>query len=157
MTGIGGLVLFSGILFWLFAGLGSGALGSYGARQFSTHQDTLEKAINVLYEKFPEYNIPSKWQKFNNWDTTSYSNRNSHIFYFNSNPEEMIYVTYIANSDPTISILAVRAVNTGKEEWEKAHHTFTSRIQTRINNRFQSEIISKLDKITGLNSKNWKN
>lgn len=127
LTGIGGLVFFSGILFWIFTGLGSTELGYFGARQFSTHQDTLEKAIEVLYEKHPEYTVPRKWEKFNVWDSISYNKRNSHIFYFNSDPEEMMYVSYIDNNDNEISILAVRAINNGKVKWEKAHHSFPSK------------------------------
>jgi len=134
--------------------LGCGTLGGIGnVIYFSTSKKKLEVAIDSLYSKHPEYRIPEKWKVFNSWSENGYGFLESRIFYFNSSPEEMYYVTFIGDSamlaDATKTGIGVRAVFNGDAngKWF-LDQDLDSREKQRMEKRFDGEIISKLEEYT---------
>jgi len=123
-----------------------------GTYSFHTSKDTLERAIDTLFAKYPEYKMPQKWEQYNTLKPRPASYLENKYFYFKDQPEEMYYVVLIDNlvmtGDSSRAGLAIRAVNTGKSKWllESALGYGDER---RIAKRFDTEIISKLQQYTG--------
>jgi hypothetical protein len=134
--------------------IGCGTLGDgFGEWNFSVSRKKLEIAIDSLYKIHPEYSIPQKWEKQNDWSERGYDFLESRIFYFKSSPEEMYYVTFIGDSatlaNPSNVNIGIRSVfkeNTHKQ-WLLSDD-LNSPEKERIENRFDSEIIPKLEEYT---------
>ena len=134
--------------------VGCGTLGDgFGEWNFPIPKKKLEIAIDSLYKIYPEYSIPEKWEKQNDWSERGYDFLESDIFYFKSSPEEMYYVTFIGDSatlaNPSNVSIGIRSVfkeNTPKQ-WLLSDDV-DSKEKIRIENRFASEIISKLEEYT---------
>jgi len=113
---------------------------------FRTSHPVLEAAIDTLYDKNPEYNVPAKWAQDSSMGMKPLPYMFRKIFYFKSNPEEMYYVSLIDDSvmtgDTSQTGLAIRAVNRG-DGWMKADK-FDYKQAKKIQKRFNKEIISKL-------------
>src|SRR3569833_751866 len=92
-----------------------------GTYSFHTSKDTLERAIDTLFAKYPEYKMPQKWEQYNTLKPRPASYLENKYFYFKDQPEEMYYVVLIDNlvmtGDSSRAGLAIRAVNTGKSKW----------------------------------------
>lgn len=103
------------------------------------------------YAKHPEYQMPASWEKFNTWSARGYDFLQSRIFYFKSSPEELYYVTFIGDStalaDTTKIEIGVRAINKGDNKW-LLNADLDSKERERIEERFDSEIVSKLEEYT---------
>lgn len=149
IVAIGGFLMVMG--FVVLYAISPNSLGAYDERQFPTQQSVIENAIDSFYIKHPEHIVPEKWLKYDNWYPT-WPGGHSYIFYFDSEPEELLYVNFIKRSDSNTCLLGVRSVNSGQEEWEHAHNTFPSFIQSRVSKRFNDEIISKIENIVGIKS-----
>ena len=131
-----------------------GTLGSFNGRKFTTPKKNIEKAIDTLFAKNPEYKIPENWKIYDNWKKAGYDFLDTRIFYLQSEPKEMYYVSFIGNGNekqnengPTI--LAIRAVNFGNYSWSN-YEEFTKKERERIEQRFDNEIISKIEKYSGV-------
>lgn len=127
---------------------GAGTLGTFKPITFPVSKQKVEKAIDTLFAAHSEYRIPSKWEHLDSWDDRGYDFLQSYIFYFKEHPEEMFYVTFIGDkkmlADPTHIQIAIRAVNTGKNRW-LLNDDLPENERVRIVNRFNKEIISKLE------------
>ena len=133
-----------------------GTLGSFEVIEFPTERQNLINAIDTLYSQNPKYKIPERLKHLDNWKQRGYDFLDSRIFYFESGPEEMYYVT-IRNHETTPEsnpcYIAVRSVYfDGKSGWQ-VENEFEENQKERIEERFRNEIISKLEKITGIKSK----
>jgi len=136
-----------------------GTLGGFESRTFSTSKQNLVNSIDTLYKNHPEYKIPDKWNPFDDWKERGYNFLDSRIFYFKSEPEEMYYVTFLGDQNDSIQVnsqstrISIRAINKGTGHWQLENETSNSE-KERINNRFENEIVSKLENY--INSKSTK-
>jgi len=131
-----------------------GTLGGFDNRIFPTSKKNIENAITSLFIKNPELKIPDKWKIYDDWEKRGYNFLDSRIFYFDTKPEEMYYVTFVGNGDdkqnekgPTI--LAIRAVSVGDNRWI-LYDEFSPEQKEKIEQRFDEKIISEIEKITGV-------
>ena len=131
-----------------------GTLGGIGGEKiFPTSKRKLQIAMDSLFIKNPQYKIPKKWESANNWSKRGYDFLENEILYFKSPPEEMYYVSYIGDStmlaDTTKTIIKIRAIYKGNYngKWLMAKDLNSDEKQ-RIENRFDNEIISKLEDYT---------
>jgi hypothetical protein len=132
-----------------------GTLGGFDNRNFETPKQNIEKAIETLFVKNPELEISEKWRDYDTWKKRGFGFLDTRIFYFQSEPEEMYYVSFVEDGNekqnekgPTI--LAIRSVFTKRHsQWLKEEDFYDSE-KERIENRFDTEIISKLEKYSGL-------
>lgn len=125
--------------------------------RFPVSKKKLEIAFDSLYFYHPNYIIPSKWEENNNWSKRGYGFLDGRIFYFNSHPEEMYYISFIGDKstfkDTTHIDISIRSVFAGnKRKWLK-QEDFTKEEESRIQTRFKKEIISKLEKYTNSKAK----
>lgn len=135
--------------------VGCGTLGSIGDDiYFPISKKKLEIAMDSLYVRNPEYKIPEKWVKYNDWSKAGYDFLESRIFYFKSSPEEMYYVTFIGDSttlaDTTRIGIGIRAIFKGNitGKWWLVGNDLSSNEKERIEKRFDDEITPKLEKYT---------
>jgi len=128
-------------------------LGGWGDRTFPISRGKLTMAINKLYSLNSQYKVPEKWMDEDSSEIKSYFFLQSMTFYFKENPEEMYYVTFIGDStmlaDSSKTIISVRSVyNGGYYKWPRWIDESPAE-QKRIGERFDKEIISKLELYTG--------
>jgi hypothetical protein len=135
-------------------GFGAGTLGGFDTITFPTSKQTLAAAIDSLFAIYPEYKIPDKWKKEDDWKERGFDFLDSRIFYFKSEPEEMYYVSFYGDAndlhqaDTTKTGISIRAINNvANYNWTKESDISSSE-ERRINKRFQNEIISKLEQFT---------
>jgi hypothetical protein len=130
----------------------SGQIGN--TFNFPTSKKNMELAIDSLYAKYPEYKVPAKWQAFNNFSPGASAYTEGKTFYFKSNPEEMYYVSLISGSRHHSDRvgLAIRAINKGSEDW-LLEQAMGYDDEDRIQDRFKTEIISKLETFTKVKAK----
>lgn len=134
-----------------------GTLGGFNTVSFPVSKKKLENSIDSLYFNYPEYKIPDKYQEFNNWAKRGYDFLDSRIFYFSQSPEEMYYISFVGDEqtfkDTTHIDIAIRSVFEDKKmKWLK-QEDFSKEEETRIQERFKKEIISKLEKYTNSKSR----
>lgn len=132
-------------------------LGGFNTLSFPISKKRLEVALDSLYYNNPEYKIPNKFQDFNNWSKMGYDFLDSRIFYFKEKPEEMYYISFIGDEetfkDSTHIDVAIRSVFiVSKKNWFE-QKDFTKEEENRIQTRFKSEVISKLEKYTNSKAK----
>jgi hypothetical protein len=125
--------------------------GQIGATaNFKTSHQILERAIDTLYAKYPDYQIPQKWKAYDNFYVRPSKFLSKKIFYFKSQPEEMYDVTLIDDSimtgDTSQTGLAIRAINRGGAWIQQDKLTYKQ--QKKIQKRFNKEIIAKLKGFT---------
>ena len=147
------------ILFCLGCGFGAGTLGGFDERVFPVSKQRLAKAIDSLYKVYPDYKIPSKWQHLDDWHERGYDFLDSRIFYFKIKPEEMYYISFIGMPEDSAlnnrsATIAVRAVCDGTG-WSLEENTGWSE-KRRIEDRFDREIIAKLEQYTGAKARREK-
>ena len=143
------------ILLFSFLFSNCGTLGGFDSRNFATPKKNIEKAIDTLFVKNPELVIPEKWKEYDTWKKRGFGFLDTRIFYFQSEPEEMYYVSFVSDGNekqdkngPTI--LAVRSVFTKRHnDWLK-EEDFGDDEKERIKKRFDIEIIRKLEKYSGI-------
>jgi hypothetical protein len=87
--------------------------------------------------------MPDKWKTYYFWDSAGYGFLKTRMFYFKDSPEEMYYVSFLEFPDTTSTSIAIRSVFNGKN-WNKEEDTHRHE-KNRIENRFDSEIVSKLE------------
>jgi hypothetical protein len=149
------LKLIAGGTIWSLI-VGCGTIGNIGDDlYFPVSKRNLELAMDSLYANYPIYKIPPKWVKYDDWSKNGYDFLESRIFYFKTPPEEMYYVTFITDSismaDSSQIGIGVRAVFNGnlkEKKWWLLGDDLSSNERERITKRFNSEIISKLEKYT---------
>ena len=149
-------IRFTGLFIYCSLILGCGTLGAIGdGIYFPTSKDKLEIAMDSLFSEYPEYSIPTKWNKYNDWSKAGYDFLESRIFYFKSDPEEMYYITFLGDSvtfadtsKVTIGIRAVFNEKNIKEKWWLTADDLNSKEKERIVNRFENEIVLKLQLYT---------
>jgi len=129
---------------------GCGSLGGFDIRTFDTKKKNIECAIDSFYSKYPEYRMPDKWKTYDFWDSAGYGFLDTRMFYFNSSPEEMYYVSFLKFPDSNSTSIAIRSVFDGKR-WVNEDNT-SRHEKYRIENRFDSEIVSKLEKYSNSNA-----
>ncbi|HLC82499.1 MAG TPA: hypothetical protein VJI69_01635 [Bacteroidia bacterium] len=141
------LLLFSlsgcGVLFY-----GAGTLGGFDIRFFPVAKIEVVKAISDLYRNNPEYSIPEKWKQHDDWKARGYGFLDTRIFYFKNPPEEMYYVSFYGDSikqaNPHKIGIAIRAVYNDSHGWD-LEKEFKRKERERVEQRFQNEIIAKLE------------
>ena len=143
------------ILLISFVTFSCGTLGGFDTRSFLIKKSELNNAFDTLYSKFPEYNIPNKWKKFDDWKERGYDFLDARIIYFENNPEEMYYLTFIgdsiAQSNSQTSIISIRAVCNGSAKWLLVSD-FSKDEKERIEKRLDTAIISKLESYLNIKS-----
>lgn len=148
-------ITFCIVLCILTSCIGAGTLGGFDTRTFSTSKRKLVYAIDTLFAKYPEYKIPDKWKRLDDWHDRGYDFLDSRIFYFKSAPEEMYYVSFYGDAndstqaDTTRTGISIRAINNGISGWMLEENTSYSE-RERIENRFDREIIAKLEQYSGV-------
>jgi hypothetical protein len=148
------------ILFLTSCGFGAGTLGGFDTYFFPTSKKLIKESIDSLYSKHPEYKIPKKWIYFDDWKARGYDFLETNIYYFNSEPEEMYYVSFYGDANDSIQVdesktgISVRAVNNGYG-WILEKETSTNE-KARIEKRFYDEIVSKIELYSGTISKREK-
>jgi len=142
----GKAIILIGILSILFTGCNTFG-GLDGAVNFHTNADTMARAIDSLYAKYPEYKLPAKWQAYDNLSLKPTPGIVNKIIYFKGAPEEMYYISVINDSLVSGSrhrnLLAIRAVNQGSPKWLQSED-INYKEEKRIRKRFSQEIIAKL-------------
>src|SRR5690606_9957134 len=134
-------------------GFGAGTLGGFDTYFFPTSKKVITNSIDSLYSRHPEYKIPEKWLSLDNWKQRGYDFLDTRIYYFNSAPEEMYYVSFYADANDSIQLdktktgISVRAINNGNG-WMLEEETNSSE-KIRIEKRFYKEIVSKLEFYSG--------
>ena len=134
--------------------LGGGTLGGFPPKTFPISVINLERAMDSLFRVNPQYKIPAKWQGRDSWSDRGFGFLNSRIFYFSQDPEEMYYVTFIGDENMdklNTATIAIRAVDSSTENWLTCDELNEHR-QKEITNRFQTEIITKLESYSGTKS-----
>ena len=131
---------------------GCGTLGGFENITFSTSKQNLKIGIDSLYAAYPQYRIPSKWESKDDWSARGYDFLESRLFYFKDSPEELYYVSFVGDSisftDKSKVTVAVRAVANETPGW-KLEKVIGSKERDRIELRFRTEIVEKLERITG--------
>ena len=132
-----------------------GTLGGFDSRNFATPKKNIEKAIDTLFIKNPELEIPEKWKEYDTWEKRGFGSLDTRIFYFQSEPEEMYYISFVGDGNekqdengPTI--LAIRSIFTKRHNKWLKEEDFGDDEKERIEKRFDTEIISKLEKYSGI-------
>jgi len=120
-------------------------------RRFEINDKALLTAIDSLYIKYPQYKVPEKWTIY---DSYSYSQKrygfsNERRFYFGPPTEEMYSVAIY--DDDTESRIAISAMH-DFANWHLESNLSPDEIE-RIDNRFDSAIISKLETLSGSKSR----
>jgi hypothetical protein len=155
------IILFVGFIIYFASNFSAGTLGGFDSRTFPTSKRVLVKGIDSIYSQYPQYKIPEKWDSLNDWSQRGYDFLDTRIFYFSSNPEEMYYVSFYGDANDTIqkdttrTSLSIRAVHDGKNGWN-LEDEFSNKEKNRIENRFDQEIISKLEKFSGVKAEREK-
>ncbi len=134
-----------------------GTLGGFNTISLPTSKKKLETAFDSLYSNYSEYKIPSKWIEYDHWSKSGYDFLDSRLLYFNQSPEEMYYISFVGDEetfkDTTHIDIAIRSVFIGrKRKWLK-QEDFNKEEENRIQTRFKTEIISKLEKYTNSKAK----
>lgn len=145
-----GLLLFLYLSFFSGCNFGAGTLGAFETWHFQVPKKQLKAAIATIKKNNPEYELPESWEDLDNWSERGYDFLESEIFYFKDNPEEMYYVTFVGESsleDSDQASIAIRAINSGQSKWF-LHEDMNQIEIERIEQRFTTEIISKLEMIT---------
>ncbi|SHM44062.1 hypothetical protein [Flavobacterium chilense] len=129
-----------------------GTLGGFDTIKFFTSKNELNEAINNLYVNHSEYKVPNELEKFNNWKKSGYDFLEAYTFYFDKNPKEFYYVSFVGDDetfrDTTHVDIAIRSVFIiDKKKWLK-EEDFNEEEKIRIQKRFKDEIISKLEEYT---------
>ena len=129
-----------------------GTLGGFNIISFPVSKKKIEIAIDNIYSKYPEYKIPNKYQDYNKWDYWGANSLDTHTFYFRESPEEIYYISFIGEEetlkDTTHIDIAIRSVFVGRKmKWLKQEN-FSKEEESRIQTRFKTEIIAKLEKYT---------
>lgn len=132
-----------------------GTLGGIDNRTFETPKQNIEKAIETLFVKNPELKIPAKWKDNDDWKKRGFGFLDTRIFYFQSEPEEMYYVSFVENGNekqnengPTI--LSIRSVFTKRHNQWLKEEDFSKDEKERIEKRFDTEIINKIEIYSGI-------
>ncbi|HEY8783654.1 MAG TPA: hypothetical protein VIM16_18650 [Mucilaginibacter sp.] len=137
--------------FYTFRHFNDDTLGGFPERNFPTSKKNVETAINNLYSFNPEFKVPDKWMYEDTSIKHSYFFLEGKTFYFKNKPEEIYYVTFIGDSamlaDPAKATISIRLVYNGGPKWFKYDELDTVN-RKRIEERFDEEIISKLEDYT---------
>jgi len=135
-------------------GIGAGTLGGFETITFPTSKRILVVAIDSLFAEHPEYKIPNKWKKEDDWKERGYDFLDTRIFYFKSEPEEMYYVSFYGDANDSVQVdttktgISIRAIDNNTNYLWTKEDDISSSEEKRINKRFQNEIISKLEQYT---------
>jgi len=138
------ILLFSGCIY------GAGTLGGFDPHVFYASKQSVVKGIDSLYSNNPESSMPEKWVKYDGWSVRGYGFLDSRIFYFQSEPEEMYYVSFIGDSNKANpknnnrTELSIRAVFKELSGW-KYERELSSSEKKRIIKRFNDEIIIPIE------------
>jgi hypothetical protein len=136
------------ILLISFITFSCGTLGGFDTRTLQVKKNELNKAFDTLYSKYPNYKIPNKWKKFDDWNERGYDFLDARLIYFENSPEEMYYLTFIGDSITTsnsqTSVISIRAICNGSAKWLLVSD-FSKAQKERIEKRLDEEIISKLE------------
>ncbi|GGH20492.1 hypothetical protein FAZ19_09810 [Sphingobacterium alkalisoli] len=139
------------IIIFFSSCISGGTLGGFDKRTFPTSKRALNNAIDIFYLRYPEYKMPDKWQDRDNWAERGYGFLEARIFYFNENPEEMYYVSFMGDStmlaDSEKISIAIRAVYNGGTGWILENDLYKQE-RERIETRFDKEIIHRLESYT---------
>ena len=133
--------------------IGAGTLGGFEPWTFTTSKQNLVNAIDTFFTRFPDHKVPAKWKSHDDWKERGYDFLESRIFYFKNGPEEMYYVSFLGDGNNSVQVdtnrtsISIRAVNTGNAHWTLEDETSSSE-KKRIENRFEQEIVSKLEAYT---------
>lgn len=136
-----------------------GTLGGFNTRIFPVSKEKLVIAIDSLYKENPKLYIPEKWKENDSWKKRGYGFLDTRIFYLKNDPEEMYYISFIGDSNDSIQTnnnstsIAIRAVYTNRFRKWFYEEEFDENEKERIENRFDKEIISKLEKYTGVKTR----
>lgn len=145
------------VLFFIITSC-DGTLRGFKNRSFLTPKNTIEKAIDNLYAKNPKLKIPEKWKTYDTWKKRGFEFLDTRILYFQSDPEEMYYISFVKNgkenqdeNGPTI--LSIRSVFTKEHNKWLKEEDFENNEKERIEKRFDTEIINELEKYSGIKAK----
>ncbi|MCV9386857.1 hypothetical protein [Reichenbachiella ulvae] len=130
-----------------------GTLGAFEVRTFPISKQTLVRGIDSLYSNHPEYLLPKSWESYDDWSERGYDFLDSRIFYFDEEPREMYYVTWIADANDSIQAdtprtsLALRAYRNETESWT-LESSCSDHEKSRVQKRLDEEIIKKIEHYT---------
>lgn len=137
--------------------VGAGTLGSWKPILFPVSELKLDSATSNLYKNYPEYQSPVKWQyAVEYWKNSGYDFLKAEFFYFQNPPEEMYYVSYLDSgfgvNIPNHTEIAIRSVYSEKSGW-RTNDECSEEERARIIERFNNEVICKLEEYTNTHSK----
>lgn len=119
---------------------------------FHTSADTLERALDTLFAKYPEYKVPKAWEQYETIKTRPTNYTENKYFFIKSDTPEMYCVVFVDNlkmmGDSSRAGLAIRAVNQGNSKW-MLEQDLDYKDERKIAKRFDKEIIAKLQQYTG--------
>lgn len=131
--------------------IGAGSLGAYKIKGFPFTNKALHLSTKTFYIEYPEYQMPEKWKyELEYWKKDGIDKKKILMFYFKTGPEEMYFVHILEPGmvkDPEYARIAVVSVYSQKSGWQEIKK-FKKEEMERIEQRFESEIISKLEKLT---------
>lgn len=152
------IVLFSLFLFSCQY-IGAGSLGAWKIKVFPVTNKQMASSIDSLYNEYPQYKIPEKWRyESDYWKRDGFQLSKIMFFYFESGPEEMYFVSFLepgAVKNREYVRLAIRSIYNEKMGWKEIKK-YNDEEKVRIEQRFENEIIPKLEKLTNTKSSNEK-
>ncbi|PTS93386.1 hypothetical protein DBR11_25425 [Pedobacter sp. HMWF019] len=126
----------------------AGSFSGWNTIVFPISPKKLDVAVDQLFKEYPNYVMPEKWKNYGeDWIKQGYIRKKIFIFYFESAPEEMYYVSLVdaGYTEHTEYVrIAVRGVETGNGHW-KQNKQCSDEQRKRIEDRFKNEIVSKLE------------
>ncbi|MBB6498156.1 hypothetical protein [Pedobacter cryoconitis] len=135
--------------------IGAGSLGAWKIKVFPVSNKQLALSINSIYKEYPKYKVPEKWKyESEYWIRDGFEVSKIMFFYFDSNPEEMYFVSFLEPGlvkNPEYARLAIRSIFTEKTGWKEIKK-YSDSEKLRIEGRFEQEIIPKLERLTGTKS-----
>jgi hypothetical protein len=132
--------------------IGAGSLGAWRITGFPITDKELLMSVKELFKEYPQYRIPEKWKyETEYWKNEGFDTTKTMVFYFNNNPEEMYFVTLAEPGivkNPEFARIAIAAIYNDQEKDWKEIKKYNDQEKLRTEQRFQNEIISKLENLT---------
>jgi hypothetical protein len=141
------------LLCWACNMIGAGTLGGFKGWILPVSEKEMKLAFEKIYQEYPQYTIPTKWKKLDDWESRGFGFLNGTVLYLQSNSiEEMYFVSFHEGDEFSTynhkTMISVRSVNKGDLRWLNVEDYNNNLDEVkRIESTFFTEIVTKLEKI----------
>jgi len=131
----------------------AGTLGGWDTIVFPLQEKSMDNYLKIFYNQYPQFKVPDDKQDLEDeWRRPGYSQLKGIFFYFKDDDTKLYYVTYVdagyGSEHPEYARIALRAVYKEKDERWYIKEELRKDEQDFINEIFEKEIISRLEKVT---------